>query len=66
MEAGGTKRGPAIHHDGTTDGTRFQIRLDPTNMRADQGPTTRTGTGTGTGLGIPQGDTGCEELGLTR
>ena len=64
MEAGGTKRGPAIHHDGTTDGARLQIRLDPTNMRADQGPTTRMGTGTG--LGIPQGDIGCEELGLTR
>jgi hypothetical protein len=61
MEAGGTKRRPAIHHDGTTDGARLQIRLDPTNIRADQGHTTRSGTGPG----LPQGDLGCEELGST-
>lgn len=62
MEAGGTKRRPAIHHEGRTDGARFEIRLDPTNMRADQGPTTRTGTGLGL---LPRGDIGCEESGST-
>jgi hypothetical protein len=61
MEAGGTKRRPAIHHDGTPDGARLQIRLDPTNMRAEQGHTTRAGTG----LCLPQGDIRCEELGST-
>lgn len=61
MKADGTKRRPAIHHDGIPDGARLQIRIDSTHVRTGQGHTNQTGTGPG----LPQSDIGCEELGST-